>query len=385
MLFLYSSLSFGVCHTSGLQLPLDGFIDEMSPIIEKPWSAATDEQVTKYKCQKRVLNLDEMKTYLNSRESLDKSIDLLLNKKGGLISEPIKTDLSLYGASNCKTQTCIAQKVFGEEQGIKLLYMMEKYGLNGSHLVHEDTKPWSSKALSPYLEGLAAVPDFMLPIEENKQFTKSSTVDSRSIADASITFHSGIDEFSDTRVAYTTFHEIAHYISGSLHIEDDEDWMKASGWVEKPKKFTPNFSTKPLSTTKLSAPKLFGQTPSLGINSFSVNRNLTSPLSSPTTYDFKSSGEEMEKNFDKLKTLLYGMKNDKEDEFISGYAKTNPLEDIAESVVAYRFNSEEFSKLSPERYKYVKDNIFFGVEFKDDSNCNVSPLSQEQYQNKLKN
>lgn len=51
----------------------------------------------------------------------------------------------------------------------------------------------------------------------------------------------------------------------------------------------------------------------------------------------------------------------KKDELPTGYAGTNPKEDMAESVVLYMYNPE---KLSQNRYDFLKEHVFNGKEYK---------------------
>jgi hypothetical protein len=59
----------------------------------------------------------------------------------------------------------------------------------------------------------------------------------------------------------------------------------------------------------------------------------------------------------------------KKNVFISEYAKTNPGEDLAETIAAYRFVPEKLKLLSKEKYDFVKKYVYEGFEFSKDSNC----------------
>jgi hypothetical protein len=56
---------------------------------------------------------------------------------------------------------------------------------------------------------------------------------------------------------------------------------------------------------------------------------------------------------------------------VSDYAMTNPAEDFAESISSYRIKPSVLKNLSPSRYEFIKDVIFLGNEFIDESHCNV--------------
>ena len=57
---------------------------------------------------------------------------------------------------------------------------------------------------------------------------------------------------------------------------------------------------------------------------------------------------------------------------VSDYAATNPAEDFAESLSSYRIKPHVLKSLSPKRYNFIKDIIFLGKEYLDESSCNLS-------------
>ncbi|MFN8791523.1 MAG: hypothetical protein ACK5Y2_08740 [Bdellovibrionales bacterium] len=54
---------------------------------------------------------------------------------------------------------------------------------------------------------------------------------------------------------------------------------------------------------------------------------------------------------------------------ISLYAQTNHFEDFAESFLAYRVAPHRLKRLHPERYQFIKDRVFSGLEFKVNQDC----------------
>lgn len=54
---------------------------------------------------------------------------------------------------------------------------------------------------------------------------------------------------------------------------------------------------------------------------------------------------------------------------ISGYAMTNFQESIAESVSAYRYDAKRFKDNAPLRYEFIKNIVYDGVEFIEESDC----------------
>jgi hypothetical protein len=61
--------------------------------------------------------------------------------------------------------------------------------------------------------------------------------------------------------------------------------------------------------------------------------------------------------------------------FVSLYAMTNPSEDFAETVTLYRVNPSKLISLNSLKYNFVKDTVFLGKEFIDNSRCEKKPES----------
>ncbi len=54
---------------------------------------------------------------------------------------------------------------------------------------------------------------------------------------------------------------------------------------------------------------------------------------------------------------------------ISGYGATNPGEDAAESIVAYRLNPKKLKSISMAKYNFIKNEVFKGYEFNSPKDC----------------
>ncbi len=59
--------------------------------------------------------------------------------------------------------------------------------------------------------------------------------------------------------------------------------------------------------------------------------------------------------------------------FVSSYAMTNPSEDFAETLTLYRVNPKKLMDINFLKYTFIKENIFFGQEFLDDTKCEEIP------------
>lgn len=62
--------------------------------------------------------------------------------------------------------------------------------------------------------------------------------------------------------------------------------------------------------------------------------------------------------------------------YLSKYGKTNPAEDYAESLTTYRYNAGEFKTSCPDKYNFLKEKVFKGVEYTEELLC--TPMSDEQ-------
>ena len=99
-----------------------------------------------------------------------------------------------------------------------------------------------------------------------------------------------------------------------------------------------------------------------------------------------------EKNLDESKEWLTAsgwVQKDEEwstskDNFVSDYAASNPHEDFAETVVAFRYDPAKLKAVSPEKYKFIKDRVFGGVEYTTAQMCLDSNLSISKALEKLK-
>ncbi|MCB2209865.1 hypothetical protein KQH62_03120 [bacterium] len=70
-----------------------------------------------------------------------------------------------------------------------------------------------------------------------------------------------------------------------------------------------------------------------------------------------------------VKTQRYEfLGTDSDNQLINDYAGTNMYEDLCESVAFYMVDPEKLEEKSPNRYKFIKDQMFGGVEYETNSN-----------------
>lgn len=217
--------------------------------------------------------------------------------------------------SKCSTVICASQEIFGEKQGVQLLYMLARYGFNGSPYPFSQrthSEMWDSKGLDKVLAGLASFPEWLLPFINNKPLVRFSRGYTRNeynnmgsnkcvSANSFIEVFDCIEQFSDEQFISTIVHEVAHVIADEADLDQTPTWFKFSGWEETKAK--------------------------------------------------------------KGNTIHVSYTSTKPECLVSKYAATNPNEDFAESVVAYRYNPQLLKENCLNKYLYIKDLVFNGEEY----------------------
>ncbi len=208
--------------------------------------------------------------------------------------------------ADCKSVICAAKAAFGEKEGLRMLYLMDRFGFNSSADIFKNSSPWKADELDQAIKTMREMPSFMFPLDPNQKFTHYTrgTGQTRGsleiIANASMEFYSGFDhlESNDIR-SYIFVHEWGHNLGSDLKIYTSKEWLDLSDWVDKGGQWT------------LGNPKAV----------------------------------------------------------ISNYAKTNPSEDFAESIATYRYNPQLLLAINPEKYKFIKEVVFQGIEYLDGETC----------------
>ena len=143
---------------------------------------------------------------------------------------------------------CVSQEIFGEKQGIQLLYMLAKYGFNGSPFPFGNDRGdfWESNGLDNVLVGLSHFPENTFPIFYNrpllrlkKESTKTEDAKQHQGKDVCTEANSFIEVFdciykagSKTIFIETIVHEVAHIIGSEAELDRSSTWWKFSGWKE---------------------------------------------------------------------------------------------------------------------------------------------------------
>lgn len=307
------------------------------------WSAASSLDISKSACKSRkVPTPDEIKDYLKQQDagpvddtkssSKNQSVNGVNfeNESAKMIEafENLTTSYDTFGMykrpenqkdfqqkyninPECKKVICAVEKIWGEELGLKMLYILTKHHFNTSEFAYSNSDRFKIKEIDDVILGLEDLPQSFMPLGESSQrpfqrlaHYKRGAVspfdDAKTYANAVVML---FDEWSKQNSAdrqYTVFHEMSHNISSSLGgVDESPDWLALSSW------------------TKV--------------------------------------GDEWEK--------------DKNACMPSKYGSANPDEDWAESLAAYRYNSINFKTRCPEKYKFIKEVVFDDVEYTHEELC----------------
>ena len=218
--------------------------------------------------------------------------------------------------TQCTTVLCISKEIFGERQGLQLLYMLAKYGFNGSPYPFQRRTSgdlWESDDLDKVLTALSDFPEGRLPFVRNKPlirfkkgYTRSEYADRGPfncvLANSYIEVFDCLIEKSAEKFSRTMIHEVGHIIGAEADLDSSPTWLNISGWEE----------TRTRKNGRI-------------VVSYTIN---------------------------------------KPECIVSQYGRTSPVEDFAESVEAYRYNPELLKKC-PSKYYYIKDFVFQGKEYTD--------------------
>lgn len=219
--------------------------------------------------------------------------------------------------SDCSKVRCALDAIFGPERAEKMLFLLIAYEVNTSPYRYANADIPNEQELDTFIDAFDLTPPFLTQIELDKKMIRFKRGYVRKGQDASVMANSTM-EFYDTwsehtpqTRTYAIIHEFAHH------------WAKTrtGPWDESPE------------WLKATGWRRLGNKP-----------------------DDKWSAEEVR-----------GL--------VSSYSRKSPKEDFAESAAAYRFAPERLRRLSSERYEFMKNIIFAGIEF-DREKPNCAPANE---------
>ncbi|HLD98628.1 MAG TPA: hypothetical protein VJB59_00115 [Bdellovibrionota bacterium] len=229
--------------------------------------------------------------------------------------------------SQCEQVMCALEEIFGAKEAPKLVYMLGRYGMNGSHEAYESAAPWTPQELDELILAFSDLPATVLPVESNKRLVHYTRGESRVgagvHANALIEVYDRWNQGTKESRRHTIFHEFGHYLADAVEADVHPDWLKLSAWTSKPSR----------PGSKISAVD----------DSFRMGMPETA---------------------------------------VSSYGRKNPAEDFAETVSAYRYNPEWLKKVNAKKYEFMKEVIFDGIEYtRGKKTCDLTgsyKLSAEQ-------
>ena len=72
------------------------------------------------------------------------------------------------------------------------------------------------------------------------------------------------------------------------------------------------------------------------------------------------------------KTLVESWEHAKGKKFVTGYAATEPAEDLADSAAFYVYEPKKLKTIDPEKYEFIKKNLFGGKEYLNEPDLQVA-------------
>lgn len=136
----------------------------------------------------------------------------------------------------CTKVLCAVDKIWGPE-GLKILYLLTRYGFNGSEFSYEKTARFESDELDDVLMSLADLPSFFVPLGRENQRLSHYTrnlINTSTLANATITLYDDWTKEPSFMRQYALFHEASHSIATRLdHLDNNPEWLTLSGWEQK--------------------------------------------------------------------------------------------------------------------------------------------------------
>ncbi|WP_408095886.1 hypothetical protein ACJVC5_12655 [Peredibacter sp. HCB2-198] len=336
ILFVFINLN-AFAHSDPNCVPNHGLdIADIQKLLE--WSGAQESQIRNAPCKTKEVPPDEEMLDFISKKTGKKSQGSVhgvkFKNESPVLIEAFKdftTAMDGFGFSpdsknqkkiqneykinpECDKVLCAMEKIWGRENAIKMLYIKLKHNYNTSDLAFANSSPFTPEELNHVLIGLEDIPAKLVPIgRPNQRLTH---------------FKRGytLKDYSENTLANAV---VMLFDSWGNQSSDEKQYT------------------------------IYHE---VAHNIASRNKNMDE---SPAW--LKLSG--WIKKGDNWKAQDNAC-------FISNYGTTNPWEDFSEVVSAYRYNGPGLKKACPEKYAFVKDRVYQGMEFLDSKLC--SPIPQEK-------
>lgn len=320
------------CNRHSQNAPVLDQIHELQDLIQ--WGA-TAEQVSQAACKNtRAPSAREMSESIRLRSGVQRVSETVHgvrfeNESKDLVDafRQLTTRASLYGSSyavkeaqvdvqgiyqinpQCQQVQCAVEKIWGPSLGQKILYLKLKHGFNSSELAFDEASRFSISEIDDVLMALEDLPPSLHPLgRQNNQ-------------------------------------RMVPYTRGSSLYEEGSHVLANSGVI-----FFDEWRTRD---------SLIRQYTSFHELAHNISAKKSNADNSPEWLNlsgWRSLGEDgWEKNADAC--------------MISKYSDDTPGEDFAEVLSAYRYNALGLETRCPEKYRFMRDRIFGGIEYKTTSQC----------------
>lgn len=318
------------CRKNTVSLPdeMEKEIKEMAkPITAIDWWSANPEQIANRKCKEKDPTLTDIESYLDGKSiskqpQSAKVANVELKGESPELIEAFKnltSKIDIYGQSKpaedlqkkysvnpeCHKVKCAAEKVFGKELGDKLLYIKLKSGFNGSELAFDDSSRLNLEETDSLISAIAAYPASRFPLNHNQQLTKFKRGYRLASHNEGVIAFAAITFYDSWTNQTPPMREYTAFHEMGHYIASELDLDHNKAW--------------------------------LGFSGW-----------------IEKDGE---------------WTADKKNAVSSKYGAKNPDEDFAESVSAYRYNPQLLREINPEKYQFLKETVFDGLEYIGQDQC----------------
>lgn len=297
--------------------------------------AATDQQIKSAPCQSAdLMSDDKILVFFRNQPGFEERVDFTF--QGRVFKNESKVLVELFQRlmipledssmsryklqSQCTQLKCLIGDMVGLGNELKVLYLLKAHNVNVSPFALGGGKRLTSEQLQLLIQTLRMAPSHLSYFHEEIRVLrvdprhKGLGLEDVSPNTAARTLSFGIllfdfwSKLSPEKQRYIFWHELAHVWSEQKAMQGDpldmsSEWLSATGWEMIPTVPDPSW-------------------------------------------------ENRRKEDQRYK-----------DQWVSDYAKTNSVEDFAESVASYRFNGDHLKRTNPQRYEYLQRRLFRGTEY----------------------
>lgn len=230
------------------------FDSSLETILQLTWNVADETAMKNPRCKKEIPSLLEIENFLNDKavgkkekrliagqeiEGDSYHLDLLeklIYQKDAYHNLVKDESIRIQSIKKCKNALCALENLApSKEVSLKQAFLLSKYGFNSSPHVFKEAEFFNHDEINDALRALEQYPNFVFPLESNKQFIRyPKGVDhpesKTTIADATMSFFGNWLKEPSWKREQHVFHEVAHRFAINFKLDVETDWLKLSGW-----------------------------------------------------------------------------------------------------------------------------------------------------------